>query len=159
VIRIAMVCLGNICRSPMAAAVASALVEEKGLSGQVEIESFGTAGYHIGEAADRQAAAALARRGWPSTGHRARRITPEDVERVDLILCADQANREAVRRLAPSAADSGKIRLLRTYDPEGGADAEVPDPWGLSDADFDGVLDIVERSCRGLVSELAARSS
>ena len=151
-----MVCLGNICRSPMAAAVASAMVGDAGLDHRVSIESFGTADYHVGEGADRRAEAALRRNGWPAGGHRARRISPGDVAALDLVLCADRANLEAVRRLASRVEDRGKIRLLRSFDPDGGDDAEVPDPWGSDDAGFDRALEMIERSCRGLVAELAA---
>ncbi len=156
--RVAMVCLGNICRSPMAAAVASALVRDAGMDGQVTVESFGTAGYHVGECADRQAESALARNGWPAGGHRARQLGPADIAAADLVLCADLANREEVRRLAPPGTDLTKIRMLRSYDPQGGERSEVPDPWGLDDAGFDRALAMIERSCRGLVAELAART-
>lgn len=151
-----MVCLGNICRSPMAASVARALLDEAGLSGEVEVESFGTAGYHAGEPADRRADAALARRGWPSGGHLARQLTRADLPRFDLIVCADQANVAAVRALSPGD-ELLPVRLLRSYDPAAGGAGEIPDPWGLDDADFDRVLEIIERSCRGLVERLAAR--
>lgn len=152
-----MVCLGNICRSPMAEAVASALIEQAGLDGRVSVESFGTAGYHVGEGADRQAVAALRRNGWPAGSHRARQIGPADVEMLDLILCADRSNADAVRRMAPLPDGRDKIRLLRSYDPAAGPDAEVPDPWGLDDRGFDRSLEMIERACRGLVAELAAR--
>ena len=156
VTRIAMVCLGNICRSPMAEAVASAMVEEAGLAGRVRIESFGTLPDHVGEGTHGMAAAALARRGWPVSDHRARQITPDDIARVNLILCAEHANRTSVMSMAGTGLSPGKVHMLRTYDPQGGPEAEVPEPGGGDDARFDQVLDIVERSCRGLVSELAA---
>jgi protein-tyrosine phosphatase len=149
-----MVCLGNICRSPMAAAVAAAMGDEAGLAGRVEVESFGTAGYHRGEAADARADAALRRRGWPAGGHRARQIRAADVVAADLVLCADRANRAAVRRLAPEHA--GKVQLLRAFDPSSGPDDEVPDPWDGDDGDFDHALALIEDACRGLVAELAA---
>jgi protein-tyrosine phosphatase len=155
-VRIAMVCLGNICRSPMAAAVAGAMVEQAGLSHEVEVESFGTGGYHAGEGADPKAVAALRRRGWPAEGHRARRLDAADVERADLLLCADRHNLADVRRLAGAGAGAGKVRLLRSYDPtttEG--EQDVPDPWGGRDVDFDRTLELIERACRGLVDELA----
>ena len=155
---VAMVCLGNICRSPMAAAVASAMVAECGLADTVTVESFGTAGYHRGEAADRRAEAALRRRGWPAGGHRARQITAHDVIAADLVLCADRANLAAVRRLAPDPGE--KVRLLRSFDPQVGADdEEVPDPWDGDDAAFDEALALIEAACRGLVGQLAALQS
>lgn len=150
-----MVCLGNICRSPMAAAVAAAMVAEAGLDGEVRVESFGTAGYHRGERADARAVAALGRRGWPAGGHRARQLAADDVVAAHLVLCADRANVSAVRRLAPAHAD--KVRLLRAYDASAGpGDDEVPDPWDGGDADFDRALALIEVACHGLVAELAA---
>ncbi|MHB8439700.1 MAG: low molecular weight protein-tyrosine-phosphatase [Acidimicrobiales bacterium] len=151
--RIAMVCLGNICRSPMAESVARAMVAEAGLD-DVIVESFGTADYHCGEGADPQADAALCRGGWPYGRHVARQITTEDVEAADLVLCADHANLRRVRRIVP--ADTGKIRLLRDFDPDAApGDDEVPDPWGRGDAAFDRSLLLVEKACRGLVGQLA----
>ncbi len=152
-----MICLGNICRSPMAAAVAGAMVEQAGMSGLVVVESFGTAGYHVGEGADPRADAALRRRGWPVGGHRARHLRPADVAAADLLLCADRANLTQVRRAAGTGTDAAKVRLLRSYDPGSSpADDEVPDPWGGDDAEFDLTLIMIERACRGLVGHLAA---
>lgn len=138
-------CLGNICRSPMAEAVARTILDKAGLSGAVQVESFGTAGYHAGQGADPQAEAALARHGWPSTGHRARQIHRGDIDRLDLILCADRSNVKAVRALG---APAEKVRLLA-------GEQEVPDPWGLDDAAFDQALGIIESACRDLVRGLA----
>ena len=151
-----MVCLGNICRSPMAEAVARAMVQEAGLADRVVVESFGTAGYHVGQGADPAALAALGRRGWAADRHVARRIGPLDVAAADLILCADRTNVVAVRRLARVQADDPKIRLLRSFDPDAVfGDEEVPDPWGGDDRAFDRALELIERACRGLVAELA----
>lgn len=158
--RIAFVCLGNICRSPMAEAVARAMIEQAGLSSTVSVESFGTASYHVGEGADPAAEAALTRRGWPAGGHKARQITPDDIERLDLVLCADRANLADVTALAASgngsSAGRDRIRLLRSFDPTAEPGAAVPDPWGLDAAGFDRSLEMIERACRGLVDELAA---
>jgi protein-tyrosine phosphatase len=143
----------------MAAVVARELIGESGLGDQVLVESFGTAGYHAGEGADPRAEAALRRRGWTATAHRARRLGTDDVRTSDLLLCADRANLLAVQRLAASAGDDpSKVRLLRSFDPSRRpGDDEVPDPWSGDDADFDRTLASIERSCRGLVDELAAR--
>ena len=150
-----MVCLGNICRSPMAEVVARALVADEGLAAEVSVESFGTAGYHRGERADPRARAAVGRRGLSADGHRARQIAAGDVVVLDLVLCADRSNVRDVRRLAPEHA--GKISLLRSYDPMAFAgDDDVPDPWGGGDRDLDEALALIEAACRGLVGELAA---
>jgi protein-tyrosine phosphatase len=155
-VRIAMVCLGNICRSPMAAAIGGALVGESGRD-DVHVESFGTAGYHEGEPADPRTVAALRRHGWPAEGHRARRLRADDLADLDLVLCADHANLAAVRRLAADGPGKPEIRLLRSYDPAAGhGDDEVPDPWSGGDAEFDTALRLVEQACRGLVAQLVA---
>ncbi|MGH9070916.1 MAG: low molecular weight protein-tyrosine-phosphatase [Acidimicrobiales bacterium] len=181
--KIAMVCLGNICRSPMAAAVATEMVARAGLADRISVESFGTAGYHRGEGINPGAAAALQRRGWPSEGHRARRITPADVQTADLLLVADHSNLADVRRLARNDQDRAKVRLLRSFDPAcdpsagaahgsagaahgsagsahgsagAASDLEVPDPWGGNARDFDQALDLIEGACAGLVAHLAA---
>ncbi len=155
--RIAMVCLGNICRSPMAEAVARAMVEQAGLEGEVTVESFGTAAYHTSEGADPRAEAALRRRGWPVGAHRARRIAPEDVEAADLVLCADRSNVAEVLRIAGPGTDRDKVRLLRCFDPSSTPeDDEVPDPWYGQAREFDAALRLIERSCAGLLEHLGA---
>jgi protein-tyrosine phosphatase len=158
-VQVAMVCLGNICRSPMAAAVARGLIEDAGLGDRVVIESFGTTGYHVGEGVDPRAEAALRRRGWTAGSHRARRLGVDDVRAFDLLLCADRANLHSVQRTAVSGGeDPSKVRLLRSLDPSRRpGDDEVPDPWSGQDRDFDLALASIERSCRGLVDALAAR--
>ena len=139
----------------MAEAVTGELLVRAGLDDRVTVESFGTAGYHVGEGADPSALAALARHGWPRPDHRARQITHADLDRLDLVLCADQANRRDVlaRTGGSPVAD---IRLLRSYDGDAEPGAGVPDPWGQDDAGFDRCLDVIEQACRGLVAELAA---
>ena len=156
--RIAFVCLGNICRSPIAEVVARSLVEKAGLAGRVTVESYGTAGYHAGEPADRQAAAALARRGLDAGAHRARQLTAPDLGRLDLVLCADSTNLADVRRLAGARFDPERMRLLRSYDPEAPKGAPVPDPWGLDDDTFDRVVEMIEGACRGLVDSISRRT-
>ena len=159
VVRVLFVCLGNICRSPMAAAVASGLLEEAGLGESVVVESFGTADYHVGECADARTSAALRRRGWSVDDHRARRITAGDLARADLVLAADRSNVEFLRRLARDPGDRSKIRLLRSFDPLAPpGDQEVADPWFGEDADFDSALEQIEAACGGLVEHLAKQA-
>lgn len=158
---IAVVCHGNICRSPMAETVVRAELERAGLHGAVRVESFGTHGYHAGEGADPRAEAALARRGWPPRVHRARRITPEVLEHAELVLCADRDNLAQVRRLGraaglPAEDVEARTRLLREFDPLVAAgDEDVPDPWYGGAADFDHALELIERSSAGLVEHLS----
>jgi protein-tyrosine phosphatase len=122
----------------------------------VVVESFGIADYHEGEPAYQRALATLRRGGWPVIDHRARLLRAPDLAAADLVLCADRAILSHVRQLDGTEDAAGKVQLLRSYDPEANAgDDEVPDPWGEDDAEFDVVLSLIERSCRGLVSELA----
>jgi protein-tyrosine phosphatase len=151
-VRLWMVCHGNICRSPMAAAVAGELLARAGLQGEVQVASAGTSAEHQGEGMDRRAAAALARRGWPVPEHRARRLDPRAVEPGDRVLAADRANLAALERLGLVV----EPELLRRFDPEAGpGDDEIPDPWFDGPAAFDEALALIERSCAGLVEALA----
>lgn len=145
--RVAVVCLGNICRSPMAAAVLRRAVDEAGLADVVEVTSAGTAGYHEGEPADPRARAALRRRAYDDA-HSARRFTAADLAEADLVLAMDEANLADLRRLARSPAEADKVRLLR-------GDGEVPDPY--YDDSFERALDLIEAAVPALVDELRSR--
>lgn len=142
--RVAVVCLGNICRSPMAAAVLRHAVAEAGLTDAVEVVSAGTAGYHVGDPADPRARAALRRRGYDDA-HTARRFAAEDFAAVDLVLAMDGANVDDLRRLAPTPEDAAKVRLLR-------GEGEVPDPY--YDDSFEAALDLIEAAVPLIVDEL-----
>ena len=156
--RIALVCLGNICRSPMADVVLNARLGEAGLSGTIEATSCGTGTWHIGEPMDPRAAAVLTEAGYDAGRHRARHFGA-DWHDHDLILTMDQSNRAEV--LAQLPADRhDRVRMFRSYDPGvGAADPDdvpdVPDPFYGGPAGFDEVLAIVERTARNLVGELA----
>jgi protein-tyrosine phosphatase len=142
--RVAVVCLGNICRSPMAAAVLRHAVAEAGLTDAVEVVSAGTAGYHVGDPADPRARAALRRRGYDDA-HTARRFAADDFAEVDLVLAMDGANVDDLRRLAPTPEDAAKVRLLR-------GEGEVPDPY--YDDSFEAALDLIEAAVPLIVDEL-----
>jgi protein-tyrosine phosphatase len=152
-VEVLMVCHGNICRSPMAAAVASTLVEEAGLEHLVTISSAGTSNEHAGDPMDRRAADALRRHGWPVPAHRARQIRARDVRPGDLVLAADRWNLRSLQRMALAAEPI----LLRSFDPTASpGDDEVPDPWYDGREAFDLALSLIESACRGLVAHLNA---
>jgi protein-tyrosine phosphatase len=152
--RICFVCLGNICRSPIAEAVLRRLVQEAGLAGRVEVSSAGTGDWHVGEGADDRALAALVRRGYDGSAHRARQFASAWFAEHDLVIALDSSNLSDLRRLAPvGAADN--VRLLLSFDPDATA-TDVPDPYYDDDNGFDRVVDMVEGACRGLVEELRA---
>ncbi len=142
--RVLFVCLGNICRSPTAEGVLRALARECVLPAPLEIDSAGTAAYHVGEPPDRRSAAAAARRGIELSGA-GRQVGVEDFDRFDLLLAMDRSNRHALLALAPDARAAAKVRLLREYDPEAVAAGrlDVPDPYHGGSRGFEDVLDVV----------------
>ncbi len=133
-----------------------ALVAEAAPVDAVEVDSAGTAAYHLGEAPDRRSAAAAARRGI-ALGGTARQVAAADFERFDLIVAMDRANRDELLAIAPGERAAAKVRLLRDYDPDAVAAGtlDVPDPYYGGPSGFDDVLDVVEAACRGLLDELA----
>jgi protein-tyrosine phosphatase len=154
--RIALVCLGNICRSPMAHVVLASRVEDAGLADRVHLESFGTGDWHVGRPMDRRAAATLTAEGYDATRHRARTFGVRDADAFDLVLAMDRANHED---LADLGVDASRLRLFRSFDPgtEGDSD-EVPDPY-YDDDGFGDVLAIVERTSARLVDLLQRQTS
>jgi protein-tyrosine phosphatase len=156
-VRICFVCLGNICRSPTAEGVFRHLVAEAGLTSAFEIDSAGTAGYHSGEPPDHRARAAGKRAGIP-VGGEARQFVTADFARFDHVIAMDFANAKDLRRIAPSAEASAKIRLLRSFDPEAVANAPIPDPYYGEEQGFDDVLELCRTACRYLLEELRKES-
>jgi len=160
-IRIEMVCLGNICRSPMAAAVLHNKVADLS-SPRVIVTSSGTSNYHIGEGAHKSSI-----RTWESAGysysHTAKQFSKKSFIEQDLILCMDTSNRAMVLTAAENEEQRAKVFLLRQFDPElreidpTSRDAEkliVPDPWGQGMDAFEKVLELIERATDGLLKEL-----
>lgn len=148
--RIALVCLGNICRSPMADVVLSARVADAGLDDVVEVVSAGTGGWHAGEPMDRRAAALLTAEGYDASRHRAQQVRASWLDTYDLVLAMDDANLADLQALGP--ADPTRVRLFRDFDPEG--TGEVPDPYYGGDAGFRDVLTLVERTADALTGDL-----
>ncbi|QXJ23453.1 low molecular weight phosphotyrosine protein phosphatase [Actinomadura graeca] len=151
--RVTFVCTGNICRSPMAEWVLRHHVDEEGLD--VEVDSSGTGPWHVGHDADSRTVAALRRAGYRSA-HTARRFEADWFDRYDLILALDEGHLRALRSMAPDADARNRIRLLREFDPDAGADLDVPDPYYGGRADFDLVLEMVEAAMPGLLEEIRA---
>ena len=157
--KICLVCLGNICRSPMAEVVLRQVLARSGLSESVSVESAGTGDWHVGERMFGPARAELARRGYDGSAHRARQIQPSWLSKYDLVVAMDRANLAALQRMAPDADSAGRIRLLRTFDPALPPDdphqGEVPDPYGAPQEYYALALDLVLAGARGLASQLA----
>jgi protein-tyrosine phosphatase len=155
VVRICFVCLGNICRSPTAEGIFRHLVRERGIEDGLVIDSAGTGGWHVGEPPDRRATAEAARRGIDLFGS-ARQFVADDFDRFDYVIAMDEMNSSDLVRLAPDAAARGKVRLLRSFDPESPDGAGVPDPYYGGARGFEDVFAICEAACRGLIAHLEA---
>ncbi len=152
VVRVLFVCLGNICRSPLAEGIFRHLVRERDLEHLFEIDSAGTSGYHDGDPPDSRSVATARARGVVVEG-RSRKIVAEDLHEYDWVIVMDDENLRNVRDLAARAKGRARIHLLREWDlhePGGG----VPDPYYGGPRGFDDVHDIVERSCVRLLDAL-----
>ncbi|RMG07708.1 MAG: low molecular weight phosphotyrosine protein phosphatase [Planctomycetota bacterium] len=146
------VCLGNICRSPLAEGVFAHLASEAGRGAAYRVDSAGTGAYHAGEPPDPRSADVARRHGVRLRG-RARKVRRQDFEDFDLIIAMDGQNHRDLLRACPAPLQ-GKVRLLREWDPEGPGD--VPDPYYGGPGGFETVYGIVRRCCEALLAELEA---
>lgn len=154
-IGVLFVCLGNICRSPLAEAVFRALVERAGLADRFDIDSAGTSSYHTGEAPDPRTVDVAKRHGM-RVDHVARQVTARDLDRFDYVLAMDRENLRKLERATGGHRGRAEVRLLRSFDPEAGEDLEVPDPYFGGPRGFEEVHAMVERACRGLLDHIRA---
>jgi len=150
-IRVLFVCLGNICRSPLAESVFRHLARSRGVEGRFEIDSAGTSGYHAGSAPDRRSVETARQRGVEVVG-RSRKIVAGDLSRFDYVVAMDVENRGEIERLRRAVSGGARVELLRLWDPNG--EGDVPDPYYGGARGFDEVHDIVERSCAALLDHL-----
>lgn len=151
--RVALVCLGNICRSPMAHVVLESALEESGLDDAVEVVSAGTADYHVGGSMDRRAAATLTAHGYDASRHRAQQLPPAWLDDCELVLAMDRDNLADILEVAGDVAP-GRVRMFRDFDPRADGDLDVPDPYYGEDDGFERVLAMVTRTARALVDQL-----
>jgi protein-tyrosine phosphatase len=154
--RILVVCLGNICRSPTAEAALREALRDAGLASTVEVASAGTGDWHLGEPPDPRMTAAAASMGLRLDGTSCL-IDPQDFATADLILVMDRSNLRDVSALAPDDAARAKIRLFRDFDPDADSD-EVPDPYYGGEEGFRAVVEIARRTARGVVEHVRERS-
>lgn len=151
-LRVLMVCMGNICRSPMAHGVLATRICDAGLEHVIQVDSAGTHGYHVGEPPDRRAQATARSRGYDLAGLRARRLDEEDFREFDYILVMDEDNLSHARKVQPS---DGKARLHRFLEFAGSRrEREVPDPYYGGAQGFEHVLDLVEDAADGFLAHL-----
>ena len=148
--KLLMVCMGNVCRSPMAQIVTLHLAQQTGLAREMQVDSAGTHAGRSSEPPDPRAKAVLSARGYPIGKSRSRQVTEQDFGRYDLILAMDQSNLNDLRRMCPNE-HTHKLRLFLEY--ANGLDAQdVPDPYYGSVQGFERVLDLCEAGARGLIA-------
>ena len=142
--KILMVCLGNICRSPLAEGIMRHLALEKGLNW--EIDSAGTGNWHVGDAPDRRAISEAKRNGVDISSLRGRQFQTADFDQFDKIYVMDRNNYNDVLRKARNESDKAKVAFLLAQD------KEVPDPW-FDDALFTPVYNLIYNACKQIADE------
>jgi protein-tyrosine phosphatase len=151
--RICFVCLGNICRSPLAEGIFSYLIQKKGLDSYFQIDSAGIGEWNVGQSPDTRTVTVAANHGVVITGQ-SRQFVPEDFSKFDLIIAMDSENKRSLLNLAGSSTDKAKVHLLREYDIEANKDLDIPDPYYQDNEFFENVYQMIERSCRNMVSAI-----
>lgn len=148
--KVLCVCLGNICRSPMAEAVLKQRAVDAGV--ELTVDSAGTTGFHEGEAPDERAQQAAHARGYDMSGLAARPLIAEDLDQFDYILAMDRQNLTDILAWRPELTDSGKVRLFMDFfdDPE----QEIPDPYYGTESGFEEVLDRIENAADSFIAFL-----
>lgn len=150
--KILFVCLGNICRSPMAEGVFNHILKRDGLEDQFVVDSAGLHDYHEGDLPDRRMRKHASKRGYKLT-HRSRPVLLEDFDNFDMLIGMDEQNILGLQRIAETPEHNGKIYRMTDYLQEIKAD-EVPDPYYGGAAGFEYVIDLLEDACEGLLKEL-----
>ncbi len=147
------VCMGNICRSPMAEGVFRHLLDREGLSDRFRVDSAGTDAWHVGESPDVRSARTAAAHGVTLGGH-ARQVLPEDLRRFRYVVAMDRSNLANLQALLDGVGGEASLCLLREFDQEGGPGSEVPDPYYGGARGFEEVFEMIERSCEGLLKHI-----
>ena len=148
--RLLFVCLGNICRSPIAQGVFAHVAAQAGKGDLFDLDSAGTGSWHIGNPPDARATAAALRRGIDLSDQRARQVGKQDFEAFDMVLAMDRTNLAELLDLVPqNCADKVQLFLGAAYDP---IQREVPDPYFGGEEGFEEVLNLVEAGSRELLA-------
>ena len=154
-IKVLMVCLGNICRSPAAQGVMQRLVDERHLGSRIYLDSAGTYGGHAGDLPDYRMRSHAAKRGYNLT-HRARRVTSADFQDFDYIVAMDEGNRRTLTQMAATVDEARKIVMMGKFIRRYPHYDYVPDPYYEGAEGFELVLDLLEDSCEALLDHILA---
>jgi protein-tyrosine phosphatase len=152
-VRVLFVCLGNICRSPLAEGHFRHLVEAEGLADRFEIDSAGTGPWHVGKAPDTRMRSTARGRGLDLDALRARQLQRRDLHDWDHVFVMDKANLHDTLALDPDGDHGTRVRLYREFDPTPET-YQVPDPYSGGREGFENVYDIVERTNRAILDRL-----
>lgn len=155
VVKVLFVCLGNICRSPMAEGVFRHAVRAAGLDSYIEIDSAGTHAYHVGEPPDTRAQATALAVGIDISTLRGRQAIADDFRAFDYVLAMDAENLANLRLICPDDA-AHKVRLFMEFAPHR-SEREVPDPYFGGASGFNRVLDMVKEAAQGLLADIRMR--
>lgn len=157
-IEICFVCLGNICRSPLAEGVFQHLVNTQNLQEQILIHSAGTGNWHVGAPPDARMGATAKKRGITLCST-AQQFQPGDFRRYDLVLAMDRSNLQTLQYMCTPEVADRKLKLFRSFDPQsnGDADEDVPDPYYGGDSGFEHVFEIVSRTCPQILDYIKTR--
>jgi len=147
-VKVLMVCLGNICRSPLAKGILDSLVDHD----LVEVDSAGTGDYHIGDRPDQRSIDVAKKNGLDITNQRGRQFTAADFKRFDYIMAMDNYNYEDIISLAESEEDKSKVKLILNYALPG-ENLDVPDPYFGGSSGFDDVYDMLTKACHNFVDK------
>ncbi|HKJ93789.1 MAG TPA: low molecular weight protein-tyrosine-phosphatase [Longimicrobiales bacterium] len=151
-IHVLFICLGNICRSPLAASVFRRQVARAGLSDRFRVDSAGVSDYHTGEPPDPRMQETAARHHVTLRGS-ARQVKESDLQRADYVIAMDEENRAGLRSLS-AARGGAPVHLMRAFDPETADEPDVPDPYYGGPDGFEHVYEMIERSCRALLDHI-----
>ena len=152
-VEVCFVCLGNICRSPLAQGVFEALVKQEGLQDRIITSSAGVGNWHVGSSPDSRMQQ-TARKHGIYLNSRARQFQASDFKRMDLVLAMDHSNLSTLQQMRPAPELHDKLFLFRSFDPENNGDLDVPDPYYGGDKGFETVFQMVERTCPKVLQRL-----